>query len=186
MSSCSTSVLAKRIQQQLLATGFGRTVLLVTDGPAKKSLHQRVARANSMSADLLLSIHHDSVPDMFLEKWHFEDEERSFSDRFKGHSIFVSRIAADRNGSLLFAQSAGQSIESARVAIHAALYRRFMGTRQRLLVDALAGVYRYDQLIVLKKTHMPAVLLEAGSIINRDEELLVGSHGAPVAHQPRP
>ena len=36
-------------------------------------------------------------------------------------------------------------------------------------------MYRYDQLIVLKNTQMPAVLLEAGSIINRDEELLMSS-----------
>jgi hypothetical protein len=48
-----------------------------------------------------------------------------------------------------------------------------MGSRRRLLVDADAGVYRYDQLIVLRNTHMPAVLLEAGSIINRSEELLL-------------
>ena len=50
-----------------------------------------------------------------------------------------------------------------------------MGHRQRLLVDASVGVYRYDQLIVLKSTHMPAVLLEAGSIINRGEELVMNS-----------
>ena len=50
-----------------------------------------------------------------------------------------------------------------------------MGNRQRLLIDAQAGVYRYDQLIVLKDTGMPAVLLEAGSIINREEELRMGS-----------
>src|SRR5258708_9149623 len=50
-----------------------------------------------------------------------------------------------------------------------------MGHRQRLLVDARTGVYRYDQLIVLKNTQMPAVLLEAGSIINRDEELRMSS-----------
>src|SRR5262249_33833179 len=37
------------------------------------------------------------------------------------------------------------------------------------------GVYRYDQLIVLRQTHMPAVLLEAGSIVNRDEELQLSS-----------
>jgi hypothetical protein len=48
-----------------------------------------------------------------------------------------------------------------------------------MLVDADAGVYRFDQLIVLRMTRMPAVLLEAGSIINRDEELLMAS----AAHQ---
>jgi N-acetylmuramoyl-L-alanine amidase. len=48
-----------------------------------------------------------------------------------------------------------------------------MGSRRRLLVDPEAGVYRYDQLIVLRQTHVPAVLLEAGSIINRNEELLL-------------
>ena len=36
-------------------------------------------------------------------------------------------------------------------------------------------------MIVLKSTHMPAVLLEAGSIINREEELLV----ATPEHQAR-
>ena len=46
----------------------------------------------------------------------------------------------------------------------------FMGHRRRQLIDAEAGVYRYDQLVVLKNTRMPAVLLEAGSIINRAEE----------------
>ena len=47
---------------------------------------------------------------------------------------------------------------------------------QRTL-DADAGVYRYDTLFVLKKTRMPAVPLEAGSIANRDEELMMASPG---------
>ena len=42
-------------------------------------------------------------------------------------------------------------------------------------MDADAGVYRYDTLFVLKKTQMPAALLEAGSIANRDEELLLAT-----------
>ena len=43
------------------------------------------------------------------------------------------------------------------------------------MLDHDAGVYRYDELIVLKTTQMPAVLLESGSIINREEELKMAS-----------
>ena len=46
-----------------------------------------------------------------------------------------------------------------------------MGRYRHDLIDEEAGVYRYDHLIVLHSTRMPAVLLEAGSIINRQEEL---------------
>src|SRR6516162_7278715 len=46
-----------------------------------------------------------------------------------------------------------------------------MGRYRHELIDAEAGVYRYDHLIVLHSTRKPAVLLEAGSIINRQEEL---------------
>ena len=82
--------LAKQIDQALLEAGFAKTVLMVTDGRAVPSLFARVARANELSANLLLSIHHDSVPDRFLEKWDFDGKPKKFSDRFKGHSIFVS------------------------------------------------------------------------------------------------
>ena len=50
-----------------------------------------------------------------------------------------------------------------------------MGKYRHDLLDKEAGVYRYDDLIVLMKTNMPAALLEAGSITNRDEELQMAS-----------
>ena len=40
------------------------------------SLVERVERANALGSDLFLSIHHDSVPDEFLEKWEFAGEQR--------------------------------------------------------------------------------------------------------------
>jgi hypothetical protein len=50
-----------------------------------------------------------------------------------------------------------------------------MGHYQHPILNKETGVYSYDQLVVLRKTRMPAVLLEAGSIINRDEELKMDS-----------
>jgi len=61
--------LTRQIDQALREAGFTRTVLMVSEGRANKSLYARVARANELSANLLLSIHHDAVPDRFLEKW---------------------------------------------------------------------------------------------------------------------
>jgi N-acetylmuramoyl-L-alanine amidase len=167
--------LARRIEQQLLDAGFRRSVLLITQGPSGQGLVERVKRANALEADLFLSIHHDSVPDEFLEKWEFEGEQRNFSDRFKGHSIFISDDNSDRAGSLLFARLVGGQLRKRGLKYTPHYTDPIMGNRQRLLIDAQAGVYRYDQLIVLKDTGMPAVLLEAGSIINREEELRMGS-----------
>jgi N-acetylmuramoyl-L-alanine amidase len=167
--------LARRIEQKLIETGFAKTTLLVTEGPSMKALRQRVTRANKSSADLFLSIHHDSVPDKFLEKWQFAGKEHGFSDRFKGHSIFVSNGNSDFRSSLLFGKFLGNQLKAHGLQYTHHYTEKIMGHRQRLLVDPDAGVYRYDQLIVLKDTRMPAVLLEAGSIINRDEELVMES-----------
>jgi N-acetylmuramoyl-L-alanine amidase len=167
--------LAKRIEQQLLAAGFRRSVLLISEGPSRKALAERVKRANALGADLFLSIHHDSVPDTFLENWEFEGQQRTFSDRFHGHSIFISNDNSNRAGSLLFARLLGTELGKRGLQYTPHYTERYMGHRQRLLVDAQAGVYRYDELLVLRDTDMPAVLLEAGSIINREEELRMGS-----------
>src|SRR6266487_4138675 len=94
--------LAAQIERSLIEDGFDKTVLLVTGGPARPSLFDRVARANGLSANLLVSIHHDSVPDSLLENWEFEGKGSHFSDRFSGHSIFVSYENPHLNGSLLF------------------------------------------------------------------------------------
>jgi len=167
--------LAKRIEEKLLAAGFPRSVLLITEGPSRQGLAKRVQRAKELAADLFLSIHHDSVPTKFLETWEVEGEERRFSDRFAGHSIFISQDSADYAGSLLFARLLGGQLQERGLKYTPHYTDPIMGNRQRRLVDVLTGVYRYDQLIVLRTTGMPAVLLEAGSIINRDEELRMGS-----------
>jgi N-acetylmuramoyl-L-alanine amidase len=167
--------LAKRIEEKLKAEGFAETRLLLTEGKARRSLVKRVAAANDLRADLLLSIHHDSVPKKFLEDWEFEGKKSRFSDRFSGYSVFVSRNNPDFKTSLSFAELIGKEMKAQGLDYAQQYSQAIMGRHQRPLLNRETGVYRYDELIVLRKTRMAAVLLEAGSIINRDEELKMSS-----------
>jgi N-acetylmuramoyl-L-alanine amidase len=167
--------LAKRIEARLKAEGFAETKLLVTEGKARRSLFRRVDAASGLRADLLLSIHHDSVPDRFLEDWEFEGRKSRYSDRFSGYSVFVSRGNPDYRTSLAFAELIGKEMKAQGLDYAKQYSQPIMGRYQRELLNRETGVYRYDELIVLRKSTMAAVLLEAGSIINRDEELQMGS-----------
>jgi len=167
--------LAKRIAEKLKAEGFAQTKLLLTEGKARRSLVKRVAAANNLAADLFLSIHHDSVPNKFLEDWEFEGKKSHFSDRFSGYSVFVSRRNPDFKTSFAFAELIGKEMKAQGLDYARQYSQAIMGRYQRPLLNKETGVYRYDELIVLRKTQMAAALLEAGSIINRDEELKMSS-----------
>ena len=163
--------LADVIAQSLHEAGFDKTVRLVTSGSRLTSLFQRAASANNLHGDLFISIHHDSVPDNLKETWQYEGKKHSYSDRFSGYAIFVSNDNADRAASLAFGHSLGQELQKRGLRYTPHYTLPLMGRYRHELIDEEAGVYRYDHLIVLHTAHMPAVLLEAGSIINRQEEL---------------
>jgi N-acetylmuramoyl-L-alanine amidase len=167
--------LAQQIAGDLKGAGFAATRLLVTEGKAKPSLFKRVAVANDMEANLLLSIHHDSVPNKLLEDWEFEGQKSHYSDRFSGYSVFVSRDNADFKTSFAFAELVGKAMKASGLEYAQQYTMPIMGHYQYPLLDKETGVYAHDELVVLRKTRMPAVLLEAGSIINRDEELKMNS-----------
>ena len=167
--------LAKRIELQLKADGFTETRLLLTEGKARRSLVRRVTAANNLQANLFLSIHHDSVPKKFLENWEFEGRKSRYSDRFSGYSVFVSRRNPDFKTSLSFAEMIGKEMTALGLEYARQYSQAIMGRHQRPLLNKETGVYSYDELVVLRTTKMPAVLLEAGSIINRDEELRMDS-----------
>jgi N-acetylmuramoyl-L-alanine amidase len=167
--------LAQRIEEKLKADGFPETSLLVTKGKARPSLVKRVVAANELHADLFLSIHHDSVPNSLLENWEFEGKKSHFSDRFSGYSVFVSRNNPDFKTSLAFAELVGKEMKAQGLQYAQQYTQVIMGRYQHPLLNKETGVYSYDQLKVLRSTRMPAVLLEAGSIINRDEELKMDS-----------
>jgi N-acetylmuramoyl-L-alanine amidase len=167
--------LAQQIAEKLKAEGFAGTKLLVTEGKAKPSLFKRVNVANDLNADLFLSIHHDSVPNKLLEDWEFEGKKSHFSDRFSGYSVFVSHDNPEFKTSFAFAELVGKEMKAKGLTYAPQYTMAVMGHYQHPLLDKETGVYAYDELVVLRKTRMPAVLLEAGSIINRDEELKMNS-----------
>ena len=163
--------LAERAKQALVQAGFDNTTLLVTDKAPPLGLFERVWHANKLGADLFISMHHDSVPDYLVQTWDYAGQQLHFNDDFPGYAIFISNENADRAGSLAFGHLLGKALEARGMAFTPHYTLPLMRHRRRELVDPQAGVYRYDGLVVLERTRMPAVLFEAGSIINRTEEL---------------
>lgn len=159
------------IKQALLKAGFDKAQLLITSAAPPLGLVERAVRANKMHADLFLSVHHDSVPDNLLRTWNYEGHEYHYNDSYPGYALFLSNDNPDRAGSLMFGHMLGEALQARGLGYTPHYILPLMGHRRRKLVDDAAGVYRYDQLVVLRETRMPAVLLEAGSIVNRREEL---------------
>jgi N-acetylmuramoyl-L-alanine amidase len=166
--------LATQIEKSLLRAGFRKAHLLITPGPARRGLFGRVTKANNMPGDLFISVHHDSVPERFIEAWEYEGKRQRYSDRFRGHSIFVSYENPEVQPSYQFAQLLGTELKASGLRYTPHYSDPIMQERRRDLLDPKVGVYRFDHLIVLKETRMPAVLLEAGSIVHREEELDMG------------
>ncbi len=167
--------LAQQVKQSLADSGFDEATLLITATAPWQGLFERAARANAMHANLFISIHHDSVPDNLLQTWQYAGLDEHYNDDYPGYAIFISNDNPDRAGSLMFGGFLGNELQARGLQYTPHYTLPLMGHRRRELVDAKAGVYRYDQLIVLRETHMPAVLLEAGSIVNRQEELQLAS-----------
>jgi len=164
--------LAKEMERALKDAGFSQTHLFITPGATKAQLFKRVARANALDVDLFVSIHHNDVQERYKEKWEYEGESRAYSDQFAGHSLFVSRENPRFADSLAFGHLFGIALKEQGLVYTGHHLEDVPGERRQLL-DPDAGVYRYDRLVVLMYTKVPALLLEAGIIVNRAEELLL-------------
>ena len=165
--------LALAIDRALNAEGVA-TRVIGADGK-ENGLGARPAKARS--AALFLSVHHDSVQPHFLESWVHEGQERRYSDRYAGFSLFVSRRNAALPGSLHCASRLGEELR--RAGFRPSLYHADpIPGEMKPFADRENGVHYYDNLAVLKGAASPAVLLEAGVIVNRDEELNLADSAA--------
>ena len=158
--------LAREIETALKHAGH-RTLLIGDDG-LSENLAKRAPRASAM--DLFISIHHDSVQPRFLAVWEHEGETLNYSDKFAGFSLFVSRLNGHTDASLRCASAIGAALQGAGFTASRYHADPILG-ENRPFADEANGVHYFDNLAVLKTADIPALLFEAGVIVNRDEEL---------------
>jgi len=158
--------LAREIEIALKHAGH-RTFLIGDDG-LSDDLSRRAPRASGM--DLFISVHHDSVQARYLSVWEYEGVERHYSDRFAGFSLFVSRNNGHLARSLRCASAIGAALKQAGFSPSRYHADPVLG-ENRPFADEENGVHYFDNLAVLKTASVPALLVEAGVIVNRDEEL---------------
>jgi N-acetylmuramoyl-L-alanine amidase len=158
--------LSREISESLRRAGH--KVILIGDDGLSDNLGRRAPRASGM--DLFISIHHDSVQPRFLSVWEHEGETLNYSDKFAGFSLFVSRLNGHTDASLRCASAIGAALKGAGFTPSRYHADPILG-ENRPFADEANGVHYFDNLAVLKTADIPALLFEAGVIVNRDEEL---------------
>lgn len=150
----------------------GAEVVIINADGMMKNLYERGPTAGQSGADCFISIHHDSVNNKYLDTWTYQGRELSFSDRFRGYSVFASTKNMAPKSSRTLALNVGKALYETgmRPTLH---HNEPIQGENRPLIDKRYGVYEFTDLVVLKTSPMPAILLECGVIVHREEEQLV-------------
>jgi N-acetylmuramoyl-L-alanine amidase len=155
--------LASELLAKLFDADFERsTIVIQTDS----DLQRRARDLSSRRPNLMLSLHHDSVQDKFLKHAELDGQMRTFTEGFRGYSIFVSHENAYLEDSEKFARLLGSELmtNGLKPTFH------HHEQENRPILDPVTGVFFYDGLVVLKQTTAPAVLLESAVITNPEDE----------------
>lgn len=164
--------LAKKLAVSLEKAGI--PYVLINSNGDDIPLTNRPEAVREAGATLLLSLHHDSVQPDYLSEWEWRGQKHFYSDNFSGYSLFVSAQNPYYQESLDVAREVADSLLGKKLTptLHHAAP---VAGENRLLLDSRRGIYRFDELVVLRESPAAAVLVEAGVIVNRGEELLLGT-----------
>ena len=149
--------LSTAVAEKLAAHG-DRVLRTSADG-REIALDQRSTQAPD--ANLFVSIHHDSMQQQFIDAGRQRE--------FRGFSVFVSERNPHYAESLRCAKAIAERLVASgeRPSLYHAQPIR---GENRPLIDPQLGIHRFDDLVVLRTAPIPAVLVEAGVIVNPDEE----------------
>ena len=147
--------LAVEIKEELEKSGT--RVRLIGERGDYAVLYHRTRDARG--TDLFVSIHHDSVREHLLPQ----------ADRFAGFSLFVSRHNPFPAKSLACASSIGAKLKQSGFTPSRYHADPVLG-ESRPFADEANGVHYYDNLAVARSAAMASVLVEAGVIVNREED----------------
>ena len=165
--------LAGLVLAALKTRGFEAAFLIGESGDPLP-LPRRSQIAQEEKADLFISLHHNSVQKQYFSEWMFEGHSHPYSDKFHGYSIFVSTSSHWAKESMTLATLLGRALKANGLTPSLHHAEAIPGENRTLLNSAL-GIYRFDELAVLRGATMPALLLESGLIVNRDEEQSIQS-----------
>ena len=158
--------LAMEVRDVLLRGGH--QVRMIGERGDYAELHHRTRDARG--TNLFISIHHDSVKERLLPQ----------ADRFSGFSLFVSRENPELRKSLACASAIGARLRAAGFVPSRYHADPVLG-EDRPFADELNGVHYYDNLAISRTARMPALLVEAGVIVNREEDKRMGDPAVRTA-----
>ena len=154
--------LANELLVKLRDAHFTDSAVMIQTDP---DLFKRGRALSSRRPNLMLSLHHDSVQDKYLKTAELDGQMRTFTEGFRGYSIFISRDNAYPDDSKTFAKLLGGELiaQGLRPTFH------HHEQENRPIFDP-SGVFFYDALVVLRQTTAPAVLLESAVITDPEDE----------------
>lgn len=147
-------------------TNQGYNVNLIGFNGDAKDLVQRARLADNSS--MFVSIHHDALQSQDLNTWKYNNKKLPFNDEVGGFGVFVSTKNPQFEKSLMCAKLVAEKLMQAGFTPNYYHNKDIKGEQKHLFFNNLP-VYKYDNLIVLKTTTVPAMLIEAGVLTNRKE-----------------
>lgn len=161
--------LAQRIADELLQT-TDIAVEFTHDPQEDISLRGRARMTQGF--DLLLSVHHDSAQDKYLQPVMINGKGKKCVKGPRGFCVYISQKNPYPEISLMFARRLSLLMISKGFTPSIHHSEDIPGERHIMVAP---GVYYYDNLIVLKEARCPAVLLEAAVLTNEMDEAAASS-----------